>query len=60
MKVVIIPRDASVAQVIQACAEGSITFGEACERISAMGYKTTSVHEMVVAAEAEIRRREQA
>jgi hypothetical protein len=47
-------RNASIAEVIQACAEKRITFDEACRRIAAMGYRTTSVYEMVRAAEAEL------
>jgi hypothetical protein len=55
-EVILLARNASIAEVIQACAEKRITFGETCERIAALGYRTTSVYEMVRAAEAELQR----
>lgn len=46
-QVAFVPRNVTIAGLIQACAEKRITFSEACERIAKMGYKTTSVYEMV-------------
>ena len=41
-----------VSELVTACAANEITFGETCEQVAAMGYKTTSLYEMVKAAEA--------
>jgi hypothetical protein len=45
------PRTYAIGELIEACARKEISFDECCARISAMGYKTTSVYEMVIAAE---------
>ena len=43
-------RNETIAQLIQNCAERKILFGELCEKIAKMGYKTTGLFEMVVEA----------
>lgn len=48
------PRNDDIAQVIEKCARKVITFSECCEAIAAMGFKTTSVYEMVMAKEYEL------
>jgi hypothetical protein len=48
------PRNETIAQLIEDCADGKIPFsGEdsLCSKISAMGFKITSLYEMVRAAE---------
>ncbi len=42
-----------VGELVTACAANEITFGELCEQVAAMGYKTTSLYEMVIAAQPE-------
>jgi len=45
------PRTPAIGELIEACARKEISFDECCARIAEMGYKTTSVYEMVMAAE---------
>lgn len=45
------PRNATIGQLIQDCADGKLRFDSLCEKVAAMGYKTTSLYEMVRAAE---------
>lgn len=49
--VVLQARSTQISDLIEACAKREIDLGTCCERIAAMGYKTTSVYEMVRAAE---------
>ena len=44
-------RTPTLAQLIQDCADGKLPFDELCEKVSAKGYRTTSLFEMVVAYE---------
>lgn len=53
----IMPRTENIAQLVQACAEGRLSFETLCSRVAAMGYRTTSLHEMVLAAERRLRAR---
>ena len=49
------PRNATIGQLVQDCADGKLPFsghGSLCAKVAAMGYKTTSLYEMVLAAEA--------
>ncbi len=46
-----VARTDSIAAMVNECAEGRLSFSDLCTRVSAMGYKTTSLHEMVCAAE---------
>ncbi len=48
-----IPRNATIGQLVQNCADGKLPFSELCEKVAAMGYKTTSLYEMVRGAERE-------
>ena len=41
-----------VGELVTACAANKLTFDDLCERVAAMGYKTTSLYEMVIANEA--------
>lgn len=50
-EVVMVARNATIGELVQACAEKRIGFDELCKRVAAMGYKTTSLYEMVCAAE---------
>ena len=40
-----------VGELITLCANNKITFDDLCQQVAAMGYKTTSLYEMVVAEE---------
>ncbi len=53
MDVVLQPRTAKIGDLVEACARKEITFSCLCEQVAAMGYKTTSLYEMVRAAEAD-------
>jgi hypothetical protein len=47
------PRNETIGKLIEECAAGRLPFsgpGSLCEKVSAMGYKTTSLYEMVRAA----------
>ena len=48
------PRNETIGQLVQDCADGKLPFsgpGSLCEKVAAMGFKTTSLYEMVRAAE---------
>lgn len=50
------PRNETIGQLVQDCADGKLSFsgpGSLCEKVAAMGYKTTSLYEMVRGAEIE-------
>ena len=54
IQVVLQPR-AGVGELVEACARGELPFSgqdSLCSRVHAMGFKITSLHEMVLAAEA--------
>lgn len=44
-------RTPTIGQLVQDCADKKIGFDELCRRVAAMGFKTTSLYEMVRAAE---------
>jgi hypothetical protein len=48
-----------VAELVEACARGTLSFDDLCKQVVVMGYKTTSLHEMVRAAEETFRRADQ-
>ena len=52
-KLVFEARTPALAELIQDCADGKLSFDGLCAKVSAMGYRTTSLFEMVVAAERE-------
>jgi len=54
-QVVLVAKNDTIGSLVRDCAEGKIKFDSLCEKVAAMGYKTTSLYEMVIAAEAEIR-----
>ncbi len=47
LEVVMVAREPRISDLIRACAEKRIMFDELCERVEKMGYKTTSLYEMV-------------
>lgn len=51
MQVTLRARTPTIADLVQQCADKMIGFDELCRRVAAMGYKTTSLYEMVCAAE---------
>ena len=53
MEVVMKARTDTIAEMVEDCATGRLPFGELCAKVAAMGYKTTSLYEMVCAVEAE-------
>ncbi len=44
-------RSPTISQLVEDCARGSLGFDELCIQVARMGYKTTSLFEMVCAAE---------
>jgi len=56
--VVLVARNATIADLVQQCAEGKLPFSgpdSLHSKVHAMGYKTTSLYEMVIAAEAALK-----
>lgn len=53
IKVVLQARTPVIGELVQACADGELPFDELCARVGAMGYRTTSLYEMVRATEKE-------
>lgn len=54
VKVVMQARTPQIAELIEACADGALPFSgpdSLCSKVAAMGYKTTSLYDMVVAVE---------
>lgn len=49
-EVVLQARNERIAELIAQCAAGEITFGDLQREVAAMGYRTTSLYEMVMAA----------
>jgi len=57
-QVVMQARTQTIADLIDACAKGELLFSgpdSLCSKVHAMGYKCTSLYEMVVAREKELR-----
>lgn len=50
-EVILQARSQDIADWVQECADGTLDFDELCRRVAAQGYKTTSLYEMVRAAE---------
>ena len=53
-EVVLQARNQTIADLVQQCADGKLPFSgpdSLCSKVSAMGSKTTSLYEMVLAAE---------
>jgi hypothetical protein len=58
VEVVFKARNSTIEELIDSCAKGKISFSgdnSLCSKISAMGYKITSLYEMVIVREAELR-----
>ena len=51
MRIILEARTHKIGQLVQDCADGRLNFGDLCEQVAAMGFKTTSLYEMVRAAE---------
>lgn len=49
--VVLQARTPTIGALVEACARKEIGFDHLCEEVSKMGYRTTSLYEMVCAAE---------
>ncbi len=47
MDVTMQARTPTIGQLVQDCADGKLQFNELCQRVAAMGFKTTSLYEMV-------------
>lgn len=50
-------RSSTIADLVQQCAEGNLPFSgpeSLCAKVAAMGYRTTSLYEMVCAVEASL------
>ena len=56
MEVVMKARTDTIAEMVEDCAMGRLNFGDLCTKVAAMGYKTTSLYEMVRAVEDECKR----
>jgi hypothetical protein len=53
-RVVMRARTPAIGEMVRDCARGRLDFSELCCRVAAMGYRTTSLYEMVRAEEWEI------
>ena len=53
--VVIIARNQTIFDLVDQCAKGDLAFDQCCQAIARMGYKTTSVYEMVLCRQADLR-----
>jgi hypothetical protein len=52
IQVVLQPRNATIGELVEACAKGDLAFSgpdSLCAKVAAMGFKTTSLYEMVMA-----------
>lgn len=57
MNFVLKPRNKTVGELVELCARGELPFSgpnSLCSKVADMGYKTTSLYEMVLAAKQEI------
>ncbi len=55
VRIVMVARSASIAELVERCARNELAFSgpdSLCAKVAAMGYRTTSLYEMVIAAEA--------
>lgn len=55
MGVILEARTQTIAELVQACADGKLPFSgpdSLTSKVAAMGYSTTSLYEIVIAAEA--------
>lgn len=50
IQVVMVARDQSIQDMVDACARGELDYGELCQRVHRMGYNTNSLYYAVVAA----------
>lgn len=51
------PRTQTIADLVDQCARGDLPFsgpGSLCEKVSAMGYRCTSLYEMVMCRESDL------
>lgn len=53
-KVILVARTDEIAMLVLACARKQLSFEELCSKVSAMGYRVTSLYEMVRAVEWDI------
>ena len=54
-EVILVARNETIADLVQQCADGKLTFDSLREKVAAMGFKTTSLYEMIRAAETQHR-----
>lgn len=43
------PRTAKIGELVEQCANNEISFTDLCKEVHAMGFKTASLYEMVLA-----------
>ncbi len=48
VEVVMQARSPDIAEWVQQCADGELDFDTLCSRVAALGFKTTSLYEMVI------------
>jgi hypothetical protein len=53
-EVVLVARTDTIAKLVLECARKELSFEELCRKVHALGYRTTSLYEMVRAAEREL------
>lgn len=54
LDLILVARNQTIGELVQQCADGQLVFSgpeSLCSKVAAMGYKTTSLYEMVRAAE---------
>jgi hypothetical protein len=58
-QIVMVARSQTIADLVHECARGDLPFSgpdSLCSKVAAMGYRTTSLYEMVLCAKADIMR----
>jgi hypothetical protein len=43
----LVARTPEIAELVELCAAGRLSFNDLCAKVAAMGFKTTSLYEMV-------------
>lgn len=56
-QVVLQARTQEISDMVLACAKKELPFSDLCREVAKRGYKTTSLYEMVIAAEYELKQK---
>lgn len=55
VEVILQARNQTIGDLVQQCVEGKLPFPELCQQVARMGYKTTSLYEMVMTGRSELK-----